>query len=177
MVTFWRSLSETNYSHWSEATGSLAYSGFFSLMPVLFGYVLLRVLSRHPTWSDFSHHGEFALYSAAMLGPALYRIGKDLKVPGFAGRSPLILVCVGGLLLATCFFTAVTTAFLLPKPVFEIDQSFLSSGTIALFGLSCGVFLVVTVLDNARLTPDVRIEEARQQDKLRRDFEDLGSDQ
>lgn len=173
MMNFLGALKETNRSHWREAGLSLAYSIFGSLAPVWGGFLLLRLFSRRPGWVDFSQHGEFALYSAAMLAPALYVVSRDLKVPGFAGRSVLILLCFLGIFVATCFFVAVTTAFMAPTPILKIDQPFLSQWTLVLFCLSCCISIVVAGLDQARVFPDIRETEARERKRLNDDFDRL----
>src|ERR1700693_4859990 len=101
-------LRNTNRSHWSDASIWLFYNLSGSLAPVWFGLLILEIFSRRPSWSDFSQHGEFALYSAAMFAPTFYIISRDLKLPGFAGRQILVLLTLLGMLAATCFFVAVT---------------------------------------------------------------------
>jgi len=167
-------LRNTNKSHWSDAGIWLVYNVFGSLAPVWFGLLILETFSRKPSLADFSQHGEFALYSAAMFAPTFYIINRDLKIPGFGGRQILGLLSLLGILAATCFFVAVTTAFMVPKPVLEIDQNFLRHGTFALFVFSGLLAFLVTVLDNARLMPDVRRIATQQQEQLSKQFDELG---
>jgi hypothetical protein len=167
-------LRNTNRSHWSDAGIWLFYNLSGSLAPVWFGVLILFLFSRSPSLSDFSQHGEFALYSAAMFAPTLYVISRDLKIPGFWARSFLVLLTLLGILAATCFFVAVTTAFLVPKPALEINQVFLRRGTFGLFLFSAALSFLVTALDNARLLPDVRGITNQQQEQLLRQFDQLG---
>lgn len=176
-MKFFDPLRNTKGYHWKDAGIWLTYTLIGSLAPVLFGFLLLRLLSRHPSLADFSAHGEFAIYSAAMFAPAYYIINRDLKIPGFAWRQYLALLTLIGMLGATCFFVAVNTAFLAPKPVFAIDQEFLRVGTLALFAAAAILAFLVTVLDNARLQPDVRAIASTQEEDLARDFDKLGGAQ
>ena len=173
-MTFFRALRNANRSHWNDAAIWLVYTLIGSLTPVWFGWFLLTLLTRNPSWADFSHHGEFALYSAAMFAPTLYIVLRDVRSPGFPGRLTLGLLTFVGTLVATGFFAAVTTAFLAPPPVLLIDKTFLSRGTFILFTLSALLAFIVTVLDNARLIPDVRQITNAQQAELSKEFDELG---
>jgi hypothetical protein len=168
-----RAFKNVNRSHLSDAGIWLFYNLAGSLAPVWFGLLILETFKRKPGWADFSQHGEFALYSAAMLAPAFYVINRDLRIPGFAGRQILGLLTLLGTLAATCFFVAVTTAFVEPKPVLEIDQSFLQRGTVTLFIFATILSFLVTVLDNARQTPDLPEIAKEQREKLAKQFEEL----
>ena len=176
-MTFLSSIRQTTWSHWCESIISLVYTLAGSLAPVWGGFLMLAIFSRHPGFSDFSQHGEFALYSAAMFAPTAYIIHRDLKVPGFAGRSILGLFCYVGMFIASVFFVAVTTAFMAPTPVLAINQRFLAEGTLLLFLSSCLLTMLVTALNEARLIPDVRESAAQAQAKLDQDFGKLGDNQ
>jgi len=176
-MTFFRALRSARSSHWRDAGIWLGYSLVGSLTPIWFGWLLLTLLSRSPSWADFSSHGEFALYSAAMFAPTLYIILRDLKDPGFPGRLSLGLLAFTGAVIATAFFAAVTTAFMSPEPLLRVNQLFLRRGTLSLFAFSAGLAFIVTVLDNARFQPDVRGIAATQQQELAKDFDKLGGGQ
>jgi hypothetical protein len=176
-MTFWHSLKQVDSSHVREAALSLAYNLGGSLAPVWFGFILLSLFSRLPTAADFTQHGEFALYSSAMFAPALYLVLKDVPTPGFPGRSVFGLLCVTGVITSTCFFAAVTTAFMYPTPVLQINQCFLQCGTLLLFVLSALTLFVITILDNARLPLDIRKSLASQITTLTKQFEELGGGQ
>ncbi|MHB8502912.1 MAG: hypothetical protein ACYDCG_19395 [Candidatus Acidiferrales bacterium] len=172
-VALFGPLGKLKKSHWYDSFIWLIYNLAGSLAPVWFGILILKLFSRHPGWADFSDHGEFALYSAAMFAPTFYVISRDLKVPGFTGRQILSLLTLLGLLASTCFFVAVTTAFMDPKPVLEIDHGFLQSGTLDLFVLSVVLSFLVTALDNGRQAPDVNELAAQQQVKLAAQYDAL----
>ncbi len=173
-MTFWRALRSASRSNWTDAAMWLAHNLLGGLTPVWFGWLLLTLLSRHPSWSDFSDHGEFAIYSAAMLAPTFYVILRDLKTPGFPGRLIFGLLTLTGILVATGFFAAVTTAFMSPVPLVTLNSFFLRYGTMSLFIFSASLAFIVTVLDNARVQPDVRSIVASEQKELERDFDKLG---
>jgi hypothetical protein len=167
-------LRSASKSNWKDAGIWLVFNLLGSLTPVWFGWFLLTLLSRGPSWADFSRHGEFALYSAAMFAPTFYIILRDLEQPVFPGRLPLGLLTLIGTLIATGFFAAVTTAFLTPEPLLRINQSFLQRGTLGLFAFSAVLAFIATVLDNARFTPDVRRISETQRTNLAKEFDKLG---
>jgi hypothetical protein len=173
-MSFIVSLRRTNRGHWRDASTWLAFTLVGNLAPVWFGLFSLRVLSRHVSLADFSHHGEFALYSATLFASAAYVILKDFKVMTFPARPILGLLCFSGMFVAAAFFAPVTTAFISPKPVFDVDQEFLWQGTFVLFLVSCTIGFLVTILDNARIAPDLVKTAKDQQDQLASDFDKLG---
>jgi hypothetical protein len=176
-MEFWNSIKQTSRSNCSDATIWLIFTLVGNLAPLWIGFLLLRIFSRNPTITDFSAHGEFALYSATMAAPALYIIIRDVRVSRFPGQITLVLLCVVEMLLATVFYAPVATALVLRTPVSAIDQEFVWIGTFILFVFSCLVAFLVTVLDNSLLAPDVRRIAADQRAQLATDFEKLGGGQ
>lgn len=173
-MTLFHALRDANRSNWTDALSWLLYNLVGSLAPVYIGYFLVKLFSRDLSWVGFSQQGQFALYSAAMFAPAFYTITRDLKVPGFAGRQPLALCASFGMLIATCLYVGVTAASMAPQPVFQINQGFLRISTFVLFSISAILAFLVTVLDNARLQPDVREIAAAERQDLEQDFDKLG---
>jgi hypothetical protein len=176
-MTFLEALGSTTWPHWRDGAMWLGFNLVGSLTPIWFGWLLLTLLSRPPSWADLSSHGEFALYSAAMLAPTLYILLRDLRAPGFPGRLVLGLLAFTAAVVSTGFFAAVTTAFAIPQPLLKINQAFLRSGTLGLFVFSALLAFVVTVVDNARSQPDIRGMAATQEQELAKDFEKLGGGQ
>ena len=75
-----RTLREASSEQWNESLGWLLYSLAGSTLPIwLGGYVLLPIFGRHFSWVEYGRHGEFALYSAALLAPTLRLIAKDIS--------------------------------------------------------------------------------------------------
>src|SRR5260370_35516552 len=91
-------------SNWKDCGLSLAFNLIGALTPVWFGWFLLRAFSRHPSVSNFTGHGEFAIYSAALLSPGIYIIMKDEKYPAFPAKYLLGLPSLLAMILATVFF-------------------------------------------------------------------------
>ena len=170
-------LRRSERPHWREASTWLLYNLIFNLLPVWVGFIVFRIVSRQPSLQDFSAHGEFALYSAAMLGPTLYTVTRDLRVPGFAGRQFLTLFCVVGIVVAAVCYTPVATAFLAPDGTYNLDQNFVRQGTIGLFLYSVVIGFAITLLENGRQMFDPRKVGDEQQAKLEDQFDKLGGAQ
>ena len=135
----------TTRTHWKDATIWLLYTLAGSLAPIWLGWLILTVLLRNPSLRDFSQHGEFALYSAAMFTPTLYTMLRETRTARFPWRSVLVLLAFTGTGVAAGFFSVVTTVYTLPPPLLKLDEDFVRTGTFRLF-----LFLGRTViLDNS----------------------------
>jgi hypothetical protein len=164
---------ETNSSHWGDAGLWLAYNLIGSLAPLWLGYFILKSFSRDPTLAGFSQHGEFAIYTAAMIASAFYTANR-VALPGFNLRQIFVLMSFVLILLAIGSFVAVSTAFMDPTSLLTINQDFVRRVTITSFLISVVLAFFVTVLDNARLTPDPVNIVNSQQKKLSDEFDNLG---
>jgi hypothetical protein len=164
---------DADQTNWRDARYWLCYTLIGGLAPIWCGYIILKVLSHHATMGQFTEHGEFALYTAAIVAPAFHTLGRDLKIPGFRGRQFLLLVSVCCMLLAVCVYVAVSSAYMSTSLPNEINQAFLAYGTVVLFILSTGLAFCVTVLDYARLSSDPRAVLDGQREELKKDFTHL----
>jgi len=168
-----RIFDDTDQTNWRDARYWLSYTLIGGLAPIWCGYIILKLLSHRLTISQFTEHGEFALYTAALVAPAFHTLGRDLKVPGFKGRQLLLLLSVCCMLLAVCIYVAVSSAYISNALSNEINQDFLAYGTVVLFVLSTVLAFCVTVLDYARLSSDPRDVLAGQREELKKDFTQL----
>jgi hypothetical protein len=166
-MSFLDPLRDTTTEHWKDASAWLLYTLVGSLAPIWLGWLILSALSRHPSIVDFSHHGEFALYSAAMFTPTLYIMLKDVRQIRFPWRTILVLLAFTGT-------GVVTTVFMLPPPLLKLDDQFVQTGTVYLFCFSVVLSFLVTVLDNARQAPDITKIAAAQRQNLGDRFDKLG---
>jgi hypothetical protein len=173
-MSFLDPLRDTTTEHWKDASAWLLYTLVGSLAPIWLGWLILSALSRHPSIVDFSHHGEFALYSAAMFTPTLYIMLKDVRQIRFPWRTILVLLAFTGTGVAAGFFSVVTTVFMLPPPLLKLDDQFVQTGTVYLFCFSVVLSFLVTVLDNARQAPDITKIAAAQRQNLGDRFDKLG---
>lgn len=141
-----------------ETSKWLAYTLVGGLLPLWGGYVLTKLFNKVPAWSDFTDHGEFAIYSAAILAPALYSILKDFKTSTFIGRGYFGLICAVLLLGATVIFAGVTTVGTVSTggTPLELNKGFLRDSTTWLFASSVVLAFLVTAIDSASVYKDIR---------------------
>ncbi|MDP2278702.1 MAG: hypothetical protein Q8K51_10810, partial [Nitrospirota bacterium] len=158
--------------HWWDAIISMLFTLFGSLLPLWASYILLKVLASKFSFTDFIDHGEFALYSAALLSPALYIIGKDRTPAGFPYRIFFILILPMGLLFATLVFSGVVFATVTQNQPLNLNKEFLRNSTVILLILSVLFPFLINVLDNIRREPDMRTIKAHEMKKLEDQFDE-----
>ena len=163
---------DVDKSNWRDASYWLGYTLIGGLAPIWSGYIILRILSQDPTWTQFSEHGEFALYTAALVAPAFHTVSREFRVPGLRGRQFFLLASFCCMFLAVFAYVAVGSAYA-SNPSSIIDQAFLAWLTLGIFVLSTVLALCVTVLDYARLSSDLPEVVAGQRQNLKREFDDL----
>ena len=150
----------------------LLFELVFALLPVWGTMLLLRVLSRPMDWGDFVVHGEFAIYSAALVGPSIHQIWQLRRKPRAPGLGFLLLAIIG-LLASTLIFAASVLGTLIPE-FGEIDRDFMSWVSILLFSASICFVYLVKVLDNIHTSADVPGEAHRDVDALEKAVRELG---
>jgi hypothetical protein len=148
---------------WWESLSWLAYSLIGGLLPLWGGLLLLYLFGHHDRWPQLISHGEFAIYSAALLAPAVYVILKQIPASGFVHQQAFVLLAFVGLLVSAILFTGVTILAESDSTFLRLNQDALFRISVPLFVVSLAFAFVVTLLDNARLNPDVRrlAEDAR----------------
>lgn len=163
-------LADTERKNWYDASYWLAYTLIGGLTPIWCGYLFLRLFSQHPTWRQFTQHGEFALYTAAIIAPAFHTVSRDLKFPGLRGRRFFLLAGFCSMFIAVCVYVAVSSAYVSTVSPIEIDQGFLRWLTVGLFAFSTALAFLITVVDNAMLYSDLRQVVAGQEKTLQDEF-------
>jgi hypothetical protein len=159
-------------SNWKEATKWLLFTYVGGLIPVWGGYIIFNLYAKDASLSKFSDHGEFALYSAAMLAPALYYILKDLKTSTFIYRHFFALVCIVCLLVSALLYVGVASVSVGQIPA-TIDLDFLRGITWVLFLIASLMSFLVTALDSSRTLRDIQTERARAFKNLEQQFDKL----
>jgi hypothetical protein len=167
----WAALTGATPEHWNDSVKWFVYTLVGSLLPIWGSWLLLPVLSQSVNWSDFVRHGEFALYSAAFLSPALYLITRDVALAPFVHRQLFALSTIVLIVCSALLFAGVTAATKGSIHGIVLDENVLIKVSIPLLLLSSLVAFVVTVLDNARLRPDVRRLAAASEQQLEKDFD------
>jgi len=146
--------------HWKEAYIKLCYTLIGSLIPIWLGAIIVWIIGKLNSWTMFFIHGEFAIYSAALLASVFYLISSGRERNPFLKKrflsiSTLVLI----LITAGLFFIAVTNL---------TDRTILLVAfTIIVFVFSVTIFFFASVLEIALTDTDIR--------KLERsNIEDLG---
>jgi len=150
----------------------LLFALVFGLLPVWGTMLLLRVLSRSIRWDDFVVHGEFAIYSASLVGPSLYQIWQLRGKPRAPGLG-FLLVAVTGLLAATLIFAATALVSLIPA-LGSIDRSFMAWISILLLTGAILFVYFVKILDNIHTSADVPGDAHKDVDALNKAVRELG---
>ena len=176
-MSLWVALKATQGRHWKDATIWVLFTLVGTLIPFGGGWLLLLILGQKPSFADFSNHGEFSLYSASMFASSFYILGRDFGKHHFPGRWLFVLLGVPGIIAATLFYTAVTTALAAPVAFSGVDLPFQRKFTFGLFAFSTVVAFILNALESQRLTP--AFEQLVKEEKLNFEerFEKLGGGQ
>jgi hypothetical protein len=165
-----------NWRQWWETAKWLFYTLAGSLLPVWGSCLLLKLFSQKIQWTDFFRHGEFALYSAAIITPAIYLILKEKFNIPFLRRHLCGFLAFSFLIFSTLIFAGVTIIAVnqnVQRPV-VLNESFLVHSSIVVFCLSVFLVFFVTLGDNLITQEDLREVEQRSGKKLEKDFDALG---
>ncbi len=164
-----------NWRLWWETAKWLFYTLAGSLLPVWGSCLLLKLYSQKIQWIDFSRHGEFALYSAAIITPAIYLILKEKFNIPFLRRHLCGFLAFAFLIFSTLIFAGVTVIAVnqnVQRAV--LNEPFLVRSSIVVFCLSVFLVFFVTLGDNLLTREDLRELEQRSGKKLEKDFDALG---
>ena len=150
------------------------------LLPLWGGYLMLLLFSQPVTLSDFASNGEFALYSAAFLTPALYLVGRDVRDP-FVHRQLFMLGGILMLIISVLLFAAVTaaaTAALGAAQIggIQLDRNMLINWSLVLLAITSVFAFLVNLLDSILIGFDPAAESGRDRDLLRDAFRATGND-
>lgn len=115
------------------------------LLPLYAGMVLVKLLNQPVSLSDFFRNGEFALYAASFIAPALYQLFRDLKNP-FPHRMILGLLSVVLLMVSTVVFAGVFVVARLPPVQSHIDIN------ISYLGIISFILLLVAIAATTVIT-------------------------
>src|SRR5438876_1135465 len=99
---------QANRHHVRDTFEWLFYTMLGGLLPVWGGAILYRFFVGGATLLHFASHGEFTLYSAALLGPAIYIVVKEREEVSFPSRGSFVLSSIIFLLVAALIFAGIT---------------------------------------------------------------------
>lgn len=126
-------------------------------MPIWGTYFLIRLHRQHFQLNDFVKHGEFALYAATFLAPALQSVVRNIRDAKYLLGTGAVLIAVFGLLISVVLYSGVVVGANYPQ---QVDEYFLMSTSVGLFALSLGFAVLVTLIENEQLNPNPHKKEA-----------------
>lgn len=172
-VSFLAALRAAKWDHWREALVLMGYTLLGGLAPLWIGWIVLALTHGHPQVIDFASHGEFALYTAALLAPAIYLIVHERSETPFTNQALFVLLALAGILVSVAAYGLVAPETSKVMTFSNLDRASLADLSVDLFLGSVVYALLVSTLDNVRTTPPVRDIVAQQQRDLEADFDRL----
>jgi hypothetical protein len=136
-------------------------------MPIWGTYFLLRLHHQQFYLNDFIKHGEFALYTAAFLAPALQLVVRNIKDAKYVLGTGAVLFAVAGLVVAVNIYSGVVVGVSYPQ---QLDELFLFRVSIILFLSSLGFAVLVALIQDQISSPQVEESEASEQRSLNQRF-------
>lgn len=166
-----RDIGASHRKNWTDALYETSFALVFGLLPVWGTALLFTTLARIWRWDDFILHGEFAVYSAALVGPSIHQLWQLKSKPGAPGRG-FLLVALVQILVATLVFAATVMGAQAPA-YWRVDRDFMASvSLIELIGAIVFVY-IVQVLENIYTSADPAGESTREVDELEREVRSL----
>lgn len=163
--------------HWRSSGKWFAYTVGCGFLPIIIGLLLVGGISTKPlNWYDFVVHGELVIYSAALIAASTRLISKDTDTFPFVHREMFTLAAILALVLCVALYSAIKTAILLSLQG-TINNSFIAGFSIALLVVSLIFSFLVFLLDQQRVSPNVRGIIKKQESDLDAAFDKLGNSQ
>jgi hypothetical protein len=163
--------------HWKNTGKWFAYTVGCGFLPIIIGMLLVFVIStKHLDWYDFVVHGELAIYSAVLIASSTRLIAKDTDTFPFVHREMFTLTAILFLVVCVALYSAVKAALLLSLQG-TINDPFIARVSVGLLILSLAFSFLVFLLDQQRISPNVRGIIRHQEDALRDAFDKLGGAQ
>lgn len=141
-------LREATHSHWKDALlwSFLVVVG--SLLPLWGGALLFQLFGSWPGFTFFLSHGEFYIYSAAILSPTLYTLHSIYRVNVFTVLSYVIL-------LSSAILFAGTASRHTADLQVTVDEQFLRMSSVVLLSYSVVFTFLTKVAENVKRVPDL----------------------
>jgi len=171
-LSFFWAFGQVNRGHLRDTGEWFLYTIVGSLVPVWGGAILYGIAPGGVPWIELASHGEFALYSAALLAPAIYIIVTEREDVPFPRRGLFVLTSIIFLLISVLIFAGITVLqrFKLIAPVEEVA---VANWSLALFVGSAAIAFIVNLFNHVRREPDVRGLMAQKQKVLEHKFDEL----
>jgi len=171
-LTFLWTLGQVKRDHLRDSGEWFLYTIVGSLVPVWGGVLLYSIALGGVPWMRLASHGEFALYSAALLAPAIYVTVTEQEDVSFPRRGLFVFVAVLFLLVSVLIFAGITVLQHV-KLIGPVEEKSVALWSLFLFTVSAGLAFVVNLFDNLRRAPDIRGIIAQRQKTFERKFDEL----
>jgi hypothetical protein len=169
-----KTITYATNEQWKSTMYWLLYTLIGGLVPTWGGAILLWIFGNWRGWEPFYANGEFILYSAALLAPALHILIKDARKPGF---QLLAILNLAILFISFLLYAAIAlSAFNIVNTEYKINLSLLSILSIWLFVLSVIISFLSELLENVKSDPDVEKIKSDQMYELSGEFKKLKSE-
>lgn len=153
------SLRTASLRSWKLTLNWFGFNVLGGLMPLWGTYVLWILHSQKFAPIDFLSHGEFALYSAAFLAPALQQVLRNIKDTKYVLGPGTVLLAVAALVVSVLIYSGV-------QPPQTVDQRILVRWSLILLPVSVLFSVMVTLIENQMAEPDIAIAERRELERL-----------
>jgi hypothetical protein len=134
------------WNHWQNGGYWLLFTLVGGLFPLYAGFLFLLIFSTINV-TGFIDHGEFVIYSAGLLPPALLIIFSDYRDP-FPNRALWGLIAISLLIVCTVVFGAMAAVQFKPELQKDIDIEMLRVVSVMLFGVTTVLAFLLIVLDS-----------------------------
>jgi hypothetical protein len=149
-----------------EAFYWFVFSVFGSLLPIVVSTLLFGMWGKWPGFDFFFSHGEYYIYGASFLCPALYILWRIANIKLLTMLALVLLVGA-----VTLFAGALATTT--PGFAYPLQQPFLKYTSYCVLFCSMLIAWVTKVIENMRLGTDLATESSEAIDKLGEDFDKL----
>ena len=165
--------------HHRTALYWLWFTLFGGLLPLYGGAFFSWVLFSRFSWANLVDHGEFGIYSAAVLASGLFVVSREYKVP-FPERASWVLATVALLVLSVFLFAAAFAAANEPGLNSDVNDLAIRVGSPILFAVTIAFVFSLTVRGQGleeptetRVAEEVESIRGERMTTLERDFDEL----
>ncbi len=175
-ANLWSAIRSCGADHWRSSGKWFAYTVGCGFLPIMIGLLLVWVFSTKPVnWYDFVVHGEFVIYSAALIAASTRLITKDTATFPFVHREMFTLTAILVLVSCVALYSAIKTAILFSLQ--NVNNTRIARFSIIILVVSLVFSFLVFLLDQQRFSPNVIGILAQQEKRLDDDFDKLGPPQ
>jgi hypothetical protein len=159
-ISITRALFDSSVEHWRQALLWAFSNAVGSFMPIWGAFFLLRLHRIDFRFADFARHGEFALYAAAFLAPAVYQILRNMRREKFPLKAGSILLALAGILMTAFIYAGTNPQFgATPTNGGQLDEHYLMTVSGSLLSIAFLFSFLVMLIDNVTNDPDLGVSD------------------